>query len=81
MRTFSRLTKVERRLVALRIAHANDLDIGRVLHIVHSLWRDEYELAPNRPSRRLDDHLHTAFAVDAIHEHVTVSVSIGIPEE
>jgi hypothetical protein len=80
MRMSSRLTKVERRLVALRIAHADDLDIGRVLDIVHGLWRDEYELAPNRPSCSLYDHLHTAFAVDAVHEHVTVSVSMDLSE-
>jgi hypothetical protein len=64
------LTKIESRLIPLRITHANDLDIRRVVHIVHRLRRDEDELSSNRPSRSLNDHLHTAFAVDTVHEDI-----------
>jgi hypothetical protein len=76
----SRLTKVERRLVALRVAHTNDLNIRRMLHIVHGLWRNEDELAPNRPSRSLYNHFHAAFTIHAVHEHVTVSISTDLPQ-
>jgi hypothetical protein len=81
LRFFSRLHKVECRLVAFRIAHADDLDIRRVFDVVHRLWCDEDELTANRPSRCLDNHLHAALAVDAVHEHVTVYVSIDPQEE
>jgi hypothetical protein len=67
--------EVERRLVALRIAHPDNLDVRCVLHVVHRLRRNEDELAPDRALRGLDDHAHAAFAVDAVHEDIAAYIS------
>lgn len=72
------LTEVERRLVALRIAHTDDLDVGRVFDIIHGLWSDEDELTPDRALRRLDDHTHATLAVDTVHEDIAICVSRSI---
>jgi hypothetical protein len=81
LRFLSRLNKVECRLIAFRIAHADDLDIRRVLDVVHGLWCDEDKLAADRPPRCLDNHLHATLAVDAVHKHVTVCISVDLQEE
>jgi hypothetical protein len=69
--------KIKRRLVALGIAHANNLDVRRVLHVAHRLRCNEDELSSDRPSRRLDNHFHAALSVDAVHEHITAIISLS----
>lgn len=68
------LAKVEGCLVAFRVAHTDDLDIRRMLYVSHGLRRDENKLSPNRAPCSLDNHLHTALAVHAVHENITVAV-------
>jgi hypothetical protein len=65
-----RLTEIERRLIPLRVTHADNFDIRRMIDIVHRLRRDENELSSNRASRGLDNHLHAAFAVDTVHKDI-----------
>jgi hypothetical protein len=66
---------VQRRLSALWVRHLDDLDIRCLRDIAHRLRSDEDELPTNRASSSLDDHMHTPFAVDAVHEDVTGTVS------
>jgi hypothetical protein len=77
----SSLTEVERRLVTLRIAHANDLDIRRVPYVVHGLRSNKDKLSSNRTTRSLDNHLHAALAVDTIHEYITAMISPGLDND
>jgi hypothetical protein len=73
--------EVERRLVALGIAHADNLDVRCVLHVVHRLGSNKDELSANRTSRSLDNHFHAALAVDAVHEYIARLVSVSLATE
>src|SRR3546814_8029284 len=54
---------------------SSDVCSSDLVHVVHGLWSDEDELPADRATRGLNDHLHTALAVDAVHEDVAVDVS------
>lgn len=73
----SALAHIEGRLSTLRIAHLDDLDIRRLLDLVHRLRRDEDELSTDRTSSSLNDQFHAPLAVDTIHEDVAVHFSRG----
>jgi hypothetical protein len=62
--------QVQSRLSTLRVCHLDNLDTSSLNNIVHRLRRNEDELAADRTSCSLNDHVHTPLTVDAVHEDV-----------